>query len=235
MLDICRRALKTFEALGCIVEEALPDFPIDRSGGMAAAARLAERAARCSPYYNDPAKRALLKPEAMFEIESGLKLSAFDITAASLVRTRMVSSRAATLRALRLSRRPDRTAVSVRRRHALAERDRRAADGDLSRMDERRGSDHHVRLPGARRARGLQTIMACRSASRSSAPTMPSWRACNWPMPMTRPRVGYLTGVRRCLRDEHLSKFEVSRPSALVDEVRRSGQISSELVNRRIK
>src|SRR5205085_2522151 len=38
-------------------------------------------------YYDDPARRALLKPEALFEIESGRKLSAFDITAASGVRT----------------------------------------------------------------------------------------------------------------------------------------------------
>jgi hypothetical protein len=40
-----------------------------------------------SPFYNDPAKRALMKPEAVFEVESGLKLSAFDITAASAVRS----------------------------------------------------------------------------------------------------------------------------------------------------
>ncbi len=38
-------------------------------------------------YYNNPAQRALLKPEAIFEVESGLKLSAFDITAASVIRT----------------------------------------------------------------------------------------------------------------------------------------------------
>jgi amidase len=38
-------------------------------------------------FYNDPAKRALMKPEAVFEVESGLKLSAFDITAASVVRS----------------------------------------------------------------------------------------------------------------------------------------------------
>ena len=37
-------------------------------------------------YYNDPEKRALLKPEAVFEVESGLKLTAFEITAASVVR-----------------------------------------------------------------------------------------------------------------------------------------------------
>ena len=44
------------------------------------------------PYYQDSAKRALLKPEAVFEIESGLKLSGFDITAASLVRTEWYQS-----------------------------------------------------------------------------------------------------------------------------------------------
>jgi amidase len=37
-------------------------------------------------YYRDAAKRPLLKPEAVFEIESALKLSALDITAASAVR-----------------------------------------------------------------------------------------------------------------------------------------------------
>jgi amidase len=38
-------------------------------------------------YYIDPAKRELLKPEAIFEVELGLKQSAYDITAASVVRT----------------------------------------------------------------------------------------------------------------------------------------------------
>jgi len=38
-------------------------------------------------HYRDPRKRALLKPEALFEIESAQKLSALDITAASAVRT----------------------------------------------------------------------------------------------------------------------------------------------------
>ena len=37
-------------------------------------------------FYQDPAKRALLKPEAVYEIETGLEQSAFDITAASVVR-----------------------------------------------------------------------------------------------------------------------------------------------------
>jgi amidase len=87
VLEVCKGALKTFETLGCVVEEALPDFPID----MVWRAWLQLRAWQCGspllPYYSDPEKRALLKPEAIFEIESGLKLSAFDITAASHVRT----------------------------------------------------------------------------------------------------------------------------------------------------
>ena len=37
--------------------------------------------------YNDPVKRALLKPEAIYEIETGMKQSAYDITAASVVRS----------------------------------------------------------------------------------------------------------------------------------------------------
>jgi Asp-tRNA(Asn)/Glu-tRNA(Gln) amidotransferase A subunit family amidase len=58
---------------------------------LAPASRLAKRR-HASPYYQDLAKRALLKPEAVFEIESGLKLSGFDITAASLVRTEWYQS-----------------------------------------------------------------------------------------------------------------------------------------------
>ena len=37
--------------------------------------------------YADPAKRALMKPEARWEIENGFKLSAYDIHRASAVRT----------------------------------------------------------------------------------------------------------------------------------------------------
>ena len=55
--------------------------------GLHATARHGSRAAAWPAYYADPAKRALLKPEAIWEIEGGLKLSAYDITAASAVRT----------------------------------------------------------------------------------------------------------------------------------------------------
>ena len=87
VLELCKNALKTFEAMGCVIEEAQPDYSIDAVWRAWLKLRAWQNGGTLLPYYNDPAKRALLKPEAVFEVESGLKLSAFDITAASLVRT----------------------------------------------------------------------------------------------------------------------------------------------------
>jgi amidase len=86
VLDLCRTALKTFEQLGCIVEEARPGFSMEALWAAFVPLRAWHTAAPLMLYYRDPAKRALLKPEAVFEIESALKLSALDITAASAVR-----------------------------------------------------------------------------------------------------------------------------------------------------
>ena len=92
VLDVCKGALKTFEAMGCIIEEAQPDYPIEAMWRAWLTLRAWQSGSALLPYYNDPAKRALLKPEAIFEVESGLKLSAFDITAASVVRTEWYQS-----------------------------------------------------------------------------------------------------------------------------------------------
>ncbi len=86
-LEIAKSALKTFEQLGCVVEEALPDYPVDTVLQAWLQLRSWQMSATLLPYYKDPQKRALLKPEAVYEIENAMKLSAFDITAASLVRT----------------------------------------------------------------------------------------------------------------------------------------------------
>src|SRR5262249_53836149 len=87
VLDVCKVSLATFESLGCIVEEAMPDYPVDRVWRAWLPLRAWQSGGALLAYYKDPAKRAMLKPEAIFEIESGLKLSAYDITAASAVRT----------------------------------------------------------------------------------------------------------------------------------------------------
>jgi amidase len=87
VLDVCRGALKVFESMGCIVEEAQPDYPVDAVWQAWRKLRAWLSGGSLLAYYNDPAKRALLKPEAIFEVESGLKLSAFDVSAASIVRS----------------------------------------------------------------------------------------------------------------------------------------------------
>jgi len=87
VLELCRSALRVFETLGCVVEEAVPDYSVDKIWQAWQKLRAWQSGGNLLAYYRDPAKRALMKPEAVFEVESGLKLSAFDITAASAVRT----------------------------------------------------------------------------------------------------------------------------------------------------
>jgi amidase len=87
VLEVCKGALKTFESMGCVVEEAQPEYSVDAVWRAWLQLRAWQSGGGLLAYYNDPVKRAMMKPEAIFEVESGLKLTAFDITAASVVRT----------------------------------------------------------------------------------------------------------------------------------------------------
>jgi amidase len=86
VLDLCKSALKVFEAMGCIVEEAMPDFSMEALWRAFLPLRAWQTTGPLLAHYKDPARRALLKDSAIFEVESALKLSALDITAASAVR-----------------------------------------------------------------------------------------------------------------------------------------------------
>jgi amidase len=87
VLSICRGALDRFTALGCSVDEARIDYPLDSAwdtfvqlrGWMQGGSLLAD--------FRDPVRHAQLKPEARFEVETGLKLSAFDVTRLCAART----------------------------------------------------------------------------------------------------------------------------------------------------
>jgi len=87
VLEVCEAALKTFETLGCTVEKAQPDYPVDSVWRAWVKLRAWQSSASFLMYYNDPTTRALLKPEAIFEVESAQKLTALDIAAASAVRS----------------------------------------------------------------------------------------------------------------------------------------------------
>jgi len=87
VLDLCRGALKTFEALGCAVEEAVPDLAPEPVWQAFRQLRHWQTGAGLLVHYKDPARRAMMKPEAIWEVENGLALSAFDVSTASTTRT----------------------------------------------------------------------------------------------------------------------------------------------------
>jgi amidase len=87
LLELCKAALKSFEALGCVVEEAWPDYPVERVWQNWRTLRAWQAGSALKDLYKDPEKRALMKPEAQFEVESGQKLTAYDVFDASTVRT----------------------------------------------------------------------------------------------------------------------------------------------------
>ena len=87
VLDVCGEALKTFRDIGCIIEEAVPDHAPEPAWRAFKTLRHWQVGADLAIFHADPARRALMKPEAIWEVEQGLRLSAFDVTTASVVRT----------------------------------------------------------------------------------------------------------------------------------------------------
>ncbi len=87
VLEVCASAVRHLERLGCTVEQAVPDFDIESVWQALIRLRGWQQGGALLGYYRDPATRALLKNEAIYEVETGLAQSAYDITAASLVRS----------------------------------------------------------------------------------------------------------------------------------------------------
>lgn len=87
ILDLCRGALGVLEDLGAAVSEASTGFDMDRMWRSWTTLRSATVAHDLRALHADPEKRALLKPEAIWEIENGQKISAADIFEASEARS----------------------------------------------------------------------------------------------------------------------------------------------------
>jgi Asp-tRNA(Asn)/Glu-tRNA(Gln) amidotransferase A subunit family amidase len=87
LLDVCRGALRVFEDLGCRVEEAVPDYPPERIWSTVLTWRWWGMLRGHDELYADPAVRAALKPEIVWEFENGLRLSALDVARAEIART----------------------------------------------------------------------------------------------------------------------------------------------------
>jgi len=65
VLEICREALKAFETLGCHVEEAMPDYPLDKVWDAFVKLRGRQQGGNIAAYAAYSRTRALLKPEAI--------------------------------------------------------------------------------------------------------------------------------------------------------------------------
>ncbi|SOZ34887.1 amidase [Cupriavidus neocaledonicus] len=87
ILPLCEEALQAFPAFGVSVEAIRPPFAPERLWKTWLVHRHFLVGNGMLPFYRDPAKRALLKPEAVWEIEGALRLDAADIYAASAERS----------------------------------------------------------------------------------------------------------------------------------------------------
>lgn len=87
VLETCEAAARVFEDLGATVEPARPDFDMERLFQAWKRLRHWQVGATLAPLWRDEAKRALMKPEAQWEVEEGARLTAFEVTAASAVRS----------------------------------------------------------------------------------------------------------------------------------------------------
>lgn len=94
ILPLCRKALEGFP--DAVVEDVPPPIDAAKIWGAWITLRSWAVAARLGVFHADPAKRALLKPEAVWEIERGLAMSAMEVHRASVIRSEW-NARAAVL------------------------------------------------------------------------------------------------------------------------------------------
>jgi amidase len=87
VMSLCESALKDFAALGCEVENCQPEFSLERLWQTWLTHRHWLIQGSLGAAYADPQKRALLKPEAQWEVQGGLQLSAADVYQASVNRS----------------------------------------------------------------------------------------------------------------------------------------------------
>ena len=88
ILDCCKAGLAVLEGLGAHIEPLPPPFSSEKLWQAWVTLRAMLNAGGKRALAEDPAKRALTKPETLWEIEQGLGLAAQDIYEASVTRSR---------------------------------------------------------------------------------------------------------------------------------------------------
>lgn len=87
ILDLCENGIKAFKTFGCAVEAARIDFSPARMWDTWLTLRHWVNAGNLMHLYKEPAQREKMKPEAVWEVEGGMKLSALDVYEASTARS----------------------------------------------------------------------------------------------------------------------------------------------------
>lgn len=88
ILAACEGALRQFEELGAVVEPLAPPFPAEKLWSSWVTLRAMLNAGSKRALAEDPEKRALTKPETIWEIEQGTGLTAAAVHEASVIRSR---------------------------------------------------------------------------------------------------------------------------------------------------
>jgi amidase len=88
LLPLCEKALQGFRDVGGVVDPVTLDYPMEELWQTWLTFRHWLVRARALPLYENPKTRALLKPEAIWEIEGGSKMQADTVSKASASRAR---------------------------------------------------------------------------------------------------------------------------------------------------
>jgi amidase len=83
VLDLCEKALRVFSDIGCVIEPVRVYHPLEQVWNSWITLRGWLTGGPLAGRFSDPAKRALMKEEAQWEVELALRLSAMDVLEAS--------------------------------------------------------------------------------------------------------------------------------------------------------
>ncbi len=86
VLELARSALPALASVGCVVDEVQLDHPMERVWRSWLPLRAYQVGSVLKELHADPARRARMKPEACWEVESGTRLSAYELADASVER-----------------------------------------------------------------------------------------------------------------------------------------------------
>ncbi|QKC81800.1 amidase [Mesorhizobium sp. NZP2077] len=87
ILNLCEAALGRFADASFLTEPLLPDFDFEALWQAFVTLRQASSGCALKVHYDDPSRRSLLKPEAIWEVENAMRLTAPQIRAGSVIRS----------------------------------------------------------------------------------------------------------------------------------------------------